>query len=272
MTFYETLTAAINDIIEHGFDSQDRVDRWVRGIRAAAVSSLTPPDEMEKALVDTFGAIYTRMVEGSGLQKINPGASAFTINNVKPKLRAELDRRRMASHQLIRLNREKAIEAMNQRFFAWATSVPVGGTEAADRMDVKKTVKKSLAALPFEERRVLIDQGHKFTATLNDIVAKDAGAIAAKWHSHWKQLNYNYRKDHKERDGKIYLIRDSWAQEKGLVKPGDAGYLDQITQPGEEVFCRCFVSYIYSVGRLPEDMVTAKGKENLAIVRQKMAS
>jgi len=271
MTFYETLTAAINDIIEHGFDSQERVDRWVNEIRAAAVSSLTPPNVLEEALISTFGTIYTRMVEGSGLQKMNPDVSTFTISRVKPKLRQELDRRRMASHQLIKLNREKAIEAMNQRFFAWATSVPDGGTEAADRADIKKTVKKSLASLPFEERRVLIDQGHKFTATLNDIVAKDAGAIAAKWKSHWREPHYNYRKDHKERDGKIYLIRDSWAHEKGLVKPGEAGYFDKITQPGEEVYCRCAAQYIYSVGKLPEDMLTDKGLRDLAEVRQKLA-
>ena len=61
----------------------------------------------------------------------------------------------------------------------------------------------------------------------------------------------------------MYLIRGSWAQEKGLVKPGPVGYTDQITAPGEEVFCRCSLVYIYSIRALPDDMLTAAGRAAL---------
>ncbi len=109
----------------------------------------------------------------------------------------------------------------------------------------------------------MIDQGHKFVSALNDIVAVEGGAIAGKWRSHWKQAGYDYRPDHKERDEKYYAIRGNWALEKGLMNKGE-GYTDDITQPGQEIFCRCAYVYIYSLQKLPEDMLTKKGKELLA--------
>lgn len=118
----------------------------------------------------------------------------------------------------------------------------------------------------------MIDQGHKFVSALNDLVATDGGAIAARWSSNWRQPGYHYRKDHKERDGEIYLIRGSWAQAKGLVKPGKAGYVDQTTRPGEEVYCRCDYVYLYNVSDLPAEMLTEKGKSELARVKKELAA
>jgi hypothetical protein len=178
----------------------------------------------------------------------------------------------MASANLIKLNREKAIQSTLQRFSGWATSIPAGGSNVQDKPEVKSDVSKSLKQLPFEERRVAIDQGHKLISAINDIVAQDGGAIAAVWHSNWRQQNYNYREDHRERDRKVYLIRDSWAHKAGLVKPGKVGYTDEITQPAEEPMCRCFYLFVYSLEDLPADMLTEKGREEIARVREATAA
>jgi hypothetical protein len=61
------------------------------------------------------------------------------------------------------------------------------------------------------------------------------------------------------KNGGIHEIRDSWAHKAGLVKPGLDGYTDQITEPAQEVYCRCWYVWIYSISSLPDDMVTAKG-------------
>jgi len=53
------------------------------------------------------------------------------------------------------------------------------------------------------------------------------------------------------------------------MKAGDAGYTDEITTPGEEVFCRCFYRWIYNLRDLPKDMLTIKGKEQLALLQEK---
>lgn len=259
MTFYEVLTAAINDIIEHGFDTEKRVEDWVKKLKDAAIKSLVPEhrvkQEMEKALND----VYARLVTNGGIVKANKSLSKFNIDKVRPKLRRELDRRIMASANLIKLNREESISNTLRRFQGWATAIPVGGSKAVDKVKEKQHIRKSLSRLPFEERRVVIDQAHKLASTINDIVAVDNGAIAAEWNSHWRQPGYNYRKDHKERDKKIYLIRGNWASQKRLIKAKN-GYTDQITQPGEEVFCRCNYKYLYNLRQLPDDMLTNKGK------------
>lgn len=262
MTFYEVLTAAINDIIEHGFDSEKRIEEWSKKLRNAALRSMLPESDIQRNLEKAMKDVYDRLVTKGGLLKQNKSVDKYDINRIKPKLRAELDRRIMASANLIKFNREESINNTIRRFQGWATSIPIGGSQAVDRRLEKAHIKKSLGKLPFEERRVIIDQAHKLSATIKDIVAVDNGAIAAEWNSHWRQPNYNYRKDHKERDEKIYVIRGNWASDKGLIKAPD-GYTDQITQPGEEVFCRCNYRYIYNLRQLPDKMLTAKGKSAL---------
>ena len=196
---------------------------------------------------------------------ISANVSRFDINKIKPKLRAELDKRIVASANLIKLNREEAIEKILRRFSGWATSIPLGGTKSVKKVKEKDDIKKSISKIPFEERRVIIDQTHKLTASIRDIVALDNGAIAAEWNSHWRQANYNYRKDHKERDEKVYVIKGSWADNEGYIKAKN-GYIDDITMPGEEVYCRCYYKYIYTLGKMPESMLTKKAKIKLNII------
>jgi hypothetical protein len=262
-TFQEVLAAAVADLAENGFTDMERVERWSRLIREAAVRSMIRPESLDQQLRDGLASIYRKMVERDGLLRYNPGIERFTYEQIKPRLRGELDRRIMASANLIKLNREQAVDKTIQRFQGWATSIPPGGIAGETRAEVKANVRKSLAQLPFEERRVLIDQGHKLIGAINEIVASDGGAIAGRWRSHWRQPGYNYREDHKERDEKVYLIRDSWAHRAGFVKKGRVGYVDDVTAPAQEPFCRCYYVFLYGLRDLPEDMLTAKGKAGL---------
>lgn len=265
--FYSVLTAAINDLVEHGFDSVERVARWTRELRAAAERSLISPKSLEDMLWEGLAATYRRMIDEGGILKFNEGVPLFTIDRIKPALRAELDRRIMASADLIKLNRVQAVDKTIQRLQGWATSIPKGGTATDDKRETKANIRKSLTQLPFEERRVIIDQSHKLVASISEIVANDGGAIAGEWHSHWRQPGYNYRDDHKDRDEKIYLVRDSWAHAAGYVKKGLAGYYDQVTAVAVEPFCRCYMRWIYALRDLPAEMLTAKGRAALAGAR-----
>lgn len=267
-TYMNVLTAAVNDLVENGFDSIARVDHWMLELAQAARTAMVPEYRLQQLLSDSLATMYQKLVDGGQIAKLHPGIGRFTLDKVKPRLRAELDRRIMASAQLIKLNRTSAIEKTMQRFSGWATSIPAGGTDAAKKSEVKADIKKSLVQLPFVERRVIIDQGHKLRASLGDILAKDGGAIAVVWHSHWRQAGYDYRVDHKERDGNVYLLKSSWALDKGYVKPGGAGWYDDVTAVGEEVFCRCFATYLYNLRDLPPDMVTLKGKQALELARK----
>lgn len=264
MTVSEVLAAAIRDFAEHGFDSEQRLNDWLAQLREAIRASVRPAPAMEEAMRAALGAIFRKLVDKQGVLKNHPGVDRFTLNRIAPRLRAELDRRILASTSLIRLNRVEMVEKTLRRFSGWATSVPAGGSEQVSRREVKEEVFKPLASLPFVERRLLTDQGHKLNSSISAVLAHDSNAIAAEWYSRWRVAGYQYRPDHKDRDGLVYLIRDSWAAKAGLVKIGPGGWSDEVTQPAEEPYCRCHWNYLYHLRQLPEEMITVKGREALA--------
>jgi hypothetical protein len=262
--FYETLTKAINFFLEHGYTTQADLKKWMKLLKISANSSLQTPKQVEKAIKANLKSVYSRFITQKSPTKYHEGVTRFTVDMLKPAMQRELNKRILASAELIKLNREEAINKTLRRFSGWATSIPQGGSTAIDKVAEKQAIRKSLAQLPFEERRVIIDQGHKLLASINDVIATKQGAIAVEWNSQWRQANYDYREDHKERDEKVYLLRDTWATEKGLVKPNEDGYYDQITAVAEEPYCRCFARYIYNLKSLPNDMLTAKGRDLIA--------
>lgn len=271
-SFFETVTAAINDAIEYGYESEARLQYWLDEIRRAALADMVPERELQKQLDRVLTSTWQRLVDKGGVLRQHEGVERFTIERVRPALRAELDRRLLASASLIKLNREQVIAETLRRFQGWATSIPAGGTDIADRREVKDTVRQGLASLPFLERRVLIDQGHKLNTAVSDIIAADQDAIAAEWHSHWREAGYNYRRDHKERDGVVYARKGSWALRRRLMRVGPGGYYEDHERPGEFVYCRCYVRWIYNLRDLPAEMLTDAGREALATVRAKITA
>jgi len=262
-SFYDVLTAAVIDLCERGYDSPERVAYWVNRLRATAQRTMMSDAELTRHLTATLRALYREKVEKGGILRLHAGIQRFTLERIAPRLRAELDRRILAASALIRVNREEAISTTLRRFAGWSTSIPAGGSDAVDRREVKTDIRKPLRSLSFQERRVAIDQGHKLVANISEILATDGGAIAGVWRSNWRQAGYDYRPDHKERDGQAYMVRGNWALDRGLVKVGLEGYVDDITRPGEEVFCRCQYQWIHSMGRLPDEMLTERGRREL---------
>lgn len=274
-TFYDTVAAAIKDIAEHGYDSPERLEHWRRLLEAAAASTFVSMDEVERDVRKTMTLAYHRLVTKGGLLRRMPQITAYTLQRLTPALQSELNRRIISSIDLIKLNRPVAIAKTLQRFTGWATSVPDGGFPSDVRkgtykyIDIKGDVQRSMTSLPFEERRVIIDQNAKLMSAINTTVAEGGGAIGAIWQSHKHQKGYDGRPQHNKRDGDLFLVRDSWVIQKGLVKRGAGAYTDSIEQPGEFVFCRCSWVYIFNLRDLPADWLTKKGTETLATARQK---
>ncbi|HDC4619812.1 hypothetical protein [Enterobacter asburiae] len=256
-SLYEVLTEAVNHYVKKGWDSERSLLEWSRKLRVAATRESPSPDIARKHLT----AIYSRLVIDGGALKDQPpeGPTRVTLQKLKPELRDELDRRIFASANLIRLNREQAVEKTLQRFQGWVTSIPPDGVSDIDKNAKKQEFKKSVAEMDFISRRVAIDQGHKLASNVKYLLSVQSGAIAFRWHSNWRRPGYKYRPDHKERDDLIYLIRGSWADEKGFLKSVN-GYYDEITAAGEEVYCSCQVFPIYAPQKLPIEFLTEKGK------------
>jgi len=277
--FLRELRDAIKDFLEHGYSSEERLLMWTERLRNATEEKIGGEDFYRYA-ARRLTAAYDLEIGRERALKRHLGVSRFTLNYVEPKLRAELDRRIMASADLIKLNRTQAVNRPIQRFSGWATSIPPinalsPGLSASSRsgvIDTSQHIAKSARQIDFEQRRVMVDQTHKLIANIDNIIATEGGAIAAVWHSHWRQPNYDYREPHKDRDLKVYAIRGNWALKKGFMRAGTAGYLDEVTQPGEEVFCRCYLTYIYNVRSLPDEMKTDKWKKftegNLSVGRR----
>jgi len=266
-TFFETVTQAINDTLEYGYESDERLQYWVDLIRDAARADMVPEAELDEQLRRVLSTTYERLIDKGSILNDHRGVDRFTLERIRPALRNELDRRILASAALIKLNREQAMAETIRRFTGWATSIPAGGTSVANRRGTKEDIRKAVTSMPFIERRVAIDQGHKLNAALSDIIAEDQGAIAAEWRSHWRQAGYNYRQEHKERDRVVYLTRDSWATKRRFVAVGPQGYYEDHERPGELVYCRCYVRWLYNLRDLPRDMLTEAGQAALAGAR-----
>lgn len=262
--FTRTVREAVKFFLRNGYTSREELERWQSIIRQAAESETA--DDYSAMVSRNLTHAYNLQIGRAAALKRHPGISRFTINYLEPKLRTELDRRILASVDLIKLNRQKAIDTTLSRFSGWVSSIPSADTIALTgiQSSMRETaghIQKTAEQMDYEARRVMIDQNHKLIANIDNVIATSNNAIAAIWHSHWRRPNYDYREHHKERDLKTYLIRGNWAQKKGYVKPGPAGYLDEITQPGEEVFCDCYVTYIYNIRSIPEYMLTQKGRK-----------
>lgn len=266
MTFYRLITEAVDDIMRNGY-SRKRMEAWLEKIGTSAQASLTPIETLERALQLRLTKVFARATADKTLMRVHKGVSHYTLAAIKPKLHTLLEERIRASADLIKLHREESMARTLSRFAGWASSVPPGGTEVGQRTKVRKTIRKAVAGLPYEERRVIIDQGHKLVASINEVVAVDGGAVAMRWHSHWREANYDYRPKHKDRDEKIYVVRGNWMLRDGLMKLAGHQYTDEITQVAEEPFCRCYAEYLYSPRDLPVVMLTEKGKAKLAEVR-----
>ena len=268
-TFYTVVSEAIRDFAIHGFDSQDRLEHWMARLEAAMSDVFLPQHVVQRKLAEQLTRIFEKTVGRPGqIMRRHPGVSEFTIRQIAPRLRAELDRRILANVTLITLNRRRSREQALQRFAGWATSIPIGGSRAVDKTDEAEKVRRSIAGLSFVDRRATIDQGHKLVAAIHDIIGIDSGAIALIWR-HVKEgpPAYDSRPDHVARDGKIFVIRDNWAMKAGFMKLDGRQYYDEVPAVAQEINCRCWAEYLTNLRDLPPAMLTVAGKNELARVR-----
>lgn len=265
----DLIRESVRDFVEKGW-SLALMRFWQKRLEQS-LFTYRDTSEPERRLAKSLSELFDRKTRPNALVKIHPGIDKFTLSRISPNLRGELDRRIMASADLIRLNRTQAIERTLQRFAGWSTSVPSTGSAITDIRETAAHIAKPLRSLPFEERRLFIDQGHKMISNVQYTLALQTEAIAVRWNSQWRQINYDFREEHKERDGKVYALRGNWAIEAGFMNEGE-GYLEDEELFGELINCRCFGTYYRNLRDLPTEMLTKKGREELERVREGHAS
>jgi hypothetical protein len=143
--------------------------------------------------------------------------------------------------------------------------VPSGGTKDKVFRSRVAEIKKEIRSLAKWDRLFYTYKARSFPAEIEHIFVLAGNPLAAIWHYSDLDAQGEYQKtyNHQQQDGRVYAVRGNWAIEKGLMKVGPAGYLDEISRPGQECGCMCSLQWVASVRRLPSDMITAKGHSEL---------
>lgn len=258
MTFTQTINSIIKEVMKFGFDTEQRVKNLRSKLTFAFLKSVKSEQVLQEDVRIQLTKTFDKLVP-----KASPSLDGYTLQHLKPKLQLELEKRIIASANLIKWRREESIAKVLKDFEGWMTSVPKGGSKSPKIKDGGEKFKALTQQEKFFQRRIAIDQTAKLTQTVRELVAIDKGAIAGIWRSKGEyEKNYKYRPDHLERARRIYIVRDSWADKAGFIKPVH-GYMDDITKPAEEVYCRCSYIYLYTLRDIPVEYLTAKGKKEL---------
>lgn len=264
-SFRALLREGLQKFTERGATSTYELQEWLMRLHTALENEIPTDDESRTMLRAVLDGIFAREVGAGGtlarVAKRVPGVLRGTLARVAPSLRAQLDARIFAGVNLIRLNKRAAVEKTLQRFAGWISSVPPAGAITTDLRAVATQIAKPVAQIKFEARRVAIDQGHKLIAAVSHVVAMGDGAIAAIWQDRGENDHaYHARPEHLRRSGTLFLVRDSWAMEQGLVKKtGTVQYTDEIEQPAEFPYCSCAYLYLTAPQRLPRELLTNRG-------------
>lgn len=261
--YLKVVSEAVGDILANGYDSPERIAYWIGQIQGAARERLGTPEVAARRLRLALETAFVRQVDGGLVLRRHKGVSPEVLNRLRPLLQTELERRALAATTLVNLNYGTTIDRTLRRFVGWATSVPPGGSS-----ETKAEAKRPLRDLEYADNRLLKDQEHKMIEVLSHTIGEGGGAIAAIWHSRWRDPGYDYREDHKHRDEELVFLRNSPALADGLVKRAGHEFLDDIEFPGEWPNCRCWYEYIYSLEGIPDECMTAKGRSALRLSRR----
>ncbi len=154
------------------------------------------------------------------------------------------------------------LQAMLREFLE---QVPIGGTKDKAIKGKIAEIKKELRSLAKWDRIFYIYKAISFLSEIEYIFVLTKNPLAAIWRYGNLDAQGEYQKtyNHQQRDGRVYAIRGSWAIEKGFMKVGPAGYLDEISRPHQEVGCMCSLRWVVNVDDLPDEMITDKGRQEL---------
>jgi hypothetical protein len=145
--------------------------------------------------------------------------------------------------------------------------VPSGGTKDKVVKSQITEIKKELRQFVKWEKLFYVYKAHSLASEIEFIFALQGNPLAAIWHHSQldEQGEYDKTYDHKMQDGNVYAVRGNWALEKGLMKVGPHGYINDSTRPAQEIGCMCHLQWIYLLTSLPSEMLTEKGR--LAVAR-----
>lgn len=237
-----------------------------------------------KAATDLTSAY--RRYQKDGYKKYNKNLVGWRLKELKEKFRRELKKRIKLNAELIAPYKGDLKKLVEKRFI---------GAMSGGKVSVKdlKSMLKLSATLKSQDKKVsntLKDQKMKMISEFGRLTAEKYKAIGFEWSTRDDDLvagnpnghnpkvsNPKIHGNHYERDGKVFLFKDSWAVKNGYINRAFANddedgfrWAEDIEDglPGMPINCRCEALYIYTIEELVDnyylsECLTPEGEEYL---------
>lgn len=251
--------------------SEEEINRYIE--------KLTPD------LRNEYKKTYYKYKNG-GYAKFHSGIKPYRIESLSPQYRKEVQNAVDNSIGLIKTQNLEFLQEVQNKIRNWST-IPTPETRGqipGEKKDISTALNTYIKKIPkrYDTKKhrdmILRDQSRKLVSSMNNITAKNGGAIGFIWHNRRDNRvvgnpSGKYPKptklhgDHWDRENKFYILKSSWAITKGLIKKTknvifDIDIKDGI--PGVAPDCRCYAEYVYNIEDIPEEYkncITKKGLE-----------
>lgn len=258
------VNSAIDDIIKFGPNGSN-VSSWCREIQGV-LNKVSMSSSDAASLVEDYHRAYFKKVDSAhgiplhSVHSDNPYGEVDTVvgsetyGEIRARATSALERVVSAARADSDVFRSREIREALDVFENWANSVPSGGSkEKVYRLNAAD-VRGAIKSVASWDKRFFISHRRDFTSELDYLFKAQRGAIAARWE--W----YRYPEDdpHEDLNGKIFLVRGSWAHERGLIKTEGMEFLDERALPGV-ANCTCSCCYLNALRALPLAMLTEEG-------------
>ena len=263
----------------------DRLLATYRSVTNEEIRNLV--EGLEPELRREYKKIYYRFING-GYEQYHAGIKGYRIQDMKPYYRKAVEESVNNSIGLIKTQNAEFLLKMQDRFRNWAT-IPSNDLRGKydDHEKIAEHLRKNVLKTPEAVKEVtnwqkviIRDQAKKLLGSMNRITAENSGAFAFIWHTR-KDIKVTgnptglYPKgndkhgNHFEREGKLYLLKESFAVKAHLVaKTGDIQYDTELNDgmPSLGISCRCYAEYIYDLENIPKQyqgIITEKGYKRM---------
>ena len=145
-----------------------------------------------------------------------------------------------------KLYREDQLARFRQMVSEFLEEVPIGSSKDKALKQKITKIKSEIRSLAKWDKLFWTYKASSFPTELEYIFQLESNPIACVWNYNRSDEVGEYRKtyDHRQRDGHVYAVRGNWAIEKGLMRAGPHGYVDEISRPCQEVGCMCRLVWV----------------------------
>lgn len=276
----ETLTAFLKSgpkYPNHLEDTYADISKSVHSIIPSSQAATASYERVCKDFIDNVIQVRgmpTRVISGGGENKAqNVSSSGSHIAKIFDTLLPSITEQFKWCVENYRSQAEIYLSDQIEQFQVilrgFLEDVPIGGTKDKEIKSRIVEIKKELRQLARWNRLFYSYKAISLSAEIERLFVLAGNPLAAIWHYSDMDAQGEYQKtyNHQQRGGQVYAIRASWAIEKGLMKVGPAGYLDEISGPGQEIGCMCSLQWVMDVRSLPDSMITGKGRSELDRVK-----